>query len=269
MGKKFLLIGTDKRQKYLLENLKRRGHFAELLDDIDKAVVDRYDAILLPVTDSKYYYEKIKDRLNKQQYVFGCNLEKKNNMEIAAAEAEQSISHAKIIEYMGRKQTAVKNAAATAEGAIAEAIINSDVNICGSKSLVLGYGICGRQIADRLSALHSSVSVIESDKILCAEAEARGFSVVAVGIAAHLQKTGKKYKFIFNTIPQIVLDKKVLSMLSLDVTIIDIASKPGGVDYEYCKNHNIRAVHALGLPGKYSPETSAEILLNVIEKTML
>ncbi|MBO5459401.1 MAG: NAD-binding protein [Lachnospira sp.] len=253
MRKKFLLIGTDKRQKYLLELLQQRGHFAELSEDIDNAVIDRYDAILLPVTDSKYYYEKIKGRLNKQQYVFGCNLGE----------------NAKLIEYMGRKQAAVQNAAATAEGAIAEAIINSDVNICGSKSLVLGYGICGRQIADRLAALHSSVSVIESDKILCAEAEARGFTVVDSGISAHLQKMGKRYRFIINTIPEMVLDKRVLNMLRADITIIDIASKPGGVDYEYCKSHNIRAVHALGLPGKYSPETSAEILLNVIEKTML
>ena len=39
---------------------------------------------------------------------------------------------------------------------------------------------------------------------------------------------------------------------------------PGGTDFVYCKSKGIKAVHSLGLPGKYSPKTSGEILGNAI-----
>ncbi|OJT71237.1 dihydrofolate reductase, partial [Clostridioides difficile] len=50
--------------------------------------------------------------------------------------------------------------------------------------------------------------------------------------------------------------------VSQEVTIIDIASSPGGVDYSVVKEAGINATLCLGLPGKYSPKTSGEILVN-------
>lgn len=284
MKKIFLLIGTDKRQKYLKELLEQKGYFAEHYSDIEGVDISRYDVILLPVADSRHYYEKIKAALRENQYVFGCNFKPSHSTAVRAAEAapfealeaggrldtvEKFPVSERLIEYLSQEQTALQNAAATAEGAIAEAIINSDVNLCGSASLVLGYGRCGRQIADRLRGLHSTVSVAEQDEVLCAEAESCGFNIISESLAVHLQRNGKKYQFIFNTIPKAVLDENTLRALSRECVIIDIASKPGGVDYKYCEKHGIHAVHALGLPGKYAPKTSAKILFNVIEKAVL
>ena len=42
--------------------------------------------------------------------------------------------------------------------------------------------------------------------------------------------------------------------------ILDIATKPGGVDFSYCEKNNIKAKRCPGLPAKYSPKTSAEVL---------
>ncbi len=61
------------------------------------------------------------------------------------------------------------------------------------------------------------------------------------------------------------MTKERLEKVSQEVTIIDIASSPGGVDYSATKEVGINATLCLGLPGKYSPKTSGEILVNAIE----
>lgn len=265
MKKRFLLAGSDLRQYYLKEMLEQRGNFAELIEKPETADVGKYDAVLLPVSDSMQYYQQLCEKLRIGQYVFGCNLPHKQSGGIAAAEAAQG---AKLVEYMKQDNVAYKNAVATAEGAVAEAVIHSSVNLCAEKSLVLGYGRCGKVLADRLSRMYSIVTVAERKKEARAEAEALGFGTIGFPVLPHLQREGKQYAYVFNTVPSRVLNQRELSLFNRNVTIIDIASKPGGVDYDYCKKHQLNAVHALGLPGKYAPKASAAILLQVIEENM-
>lgn len=265
MKRRFLLTGNDLRQRYLKELLEQKGYMAELVQDIEKVDIGKYDAVLLPVSDSPGCYRLIKDKLKNHQYVFGCNLAEQQNREVTASQAGTG---AKVIEYMQRDSVAYKNAIATAEGAVAEAIIRSTINLCGSSSLVLGYGRCGKILADRLVQMYSVVTVMERKEELRAEAQGCGCRAVRFQIPAFLQREGRKYDFVFNTVPAMVLDSRCLKLLNRNVTIIDIASKPGGVDYEYCRVHQMNAVNALGLPGKYAPKTSAEILLEVIEEAM-
>ena len=72
-----------------------------------------------------------------------------------------------------------------------------------------------------------------------------------------------------NTVPALVLTAPQLSKVKGESIIIDIASKPGGVDFEYCRKKNISAKLCLGLPGKYAPMSAAGILMEVIIKTIL
>ena len=74
--------------------------------------------------------------------------------------------------------------------------------------------------------------------------------------------------FIFNTIPAMVLPKALLGYVRRDALILDMASAPGGVDYEACKELGISAALLPGLPGKYAPASSAEILAEKIERTL-
>ena len=46
--------------------------------------------------------------------------------------------------------------------------------------------------------------------------------------------------------------------------LIDLASKPGGVDFSAAKELGIHAVQALSLPGKTAPRAAAEIIKNTI-----
>ena len=65
---------------------------------------------------------------------------------------------------------------------------------------------------------------------------------------------------VFNTIPALVLPAALLQKMAPETLIIDLASAPGGVDFEAAERFRIRAVLALGLPGKVAPLTAGRIL---------
>ncbi len=125
---------------------------------------------------------------------------------------------------------------------------------------MLGYGKCGKVLADRLHGMKSRVSVYEQDAVSRAEADTCGFFVIED------LSDMEQYSYIFNTIPKKLLREDELKKVQEDVVIIDIATG-GGVDYDYCKKHGINARLCPGLPGKYAPQTSAEILAEYIMKT--
>lgn len=160
---------------------------------------------------------------------------------------------------------AIKNAIATAEGTIMEAIKCSDRNLHKSNCLVLGYGRCGKVLAAKLKGLDADVTIAARSEDDLAYAQSAGFSTV---LLKDMKVILPSFHFIFNTVPSLVLDKECLKKVSPDVTIIDIASSPGGVDFEYALNHGINAKLCLGLPGKVAPRTSADILVTEIEALM-
>ncbi|WP_312815427.1 dipicolinate synthase subunit DpsA [Sedimentibacter sp.] len=165
------------------------------------------------------------------------------------------------LDLMKVEEIAMFNAIATAEGAIAEAVTKSLGNLHGSKGLVLGYGKTGKVIASKLKALNVDVTVGARSKFALAEAFVNGCDILELD---ELRSKISEFDYIFNTIPFIVLTKELLSTLSPKITIIDIASLPGGIDYEAAKELNINAYLCLGVPGKYAPLASAEILFNEI-----
>ena len=83
----------------------------------------------------------------------------------------------------------------------------------------------------------------------------------AVNTAA-LEGIGK-YDFIFNTIPSMIFGEKTLEKTAGGV-VIDLASKPGGVDLEACKRLGINGFAALSLPGRTAPQTAAGIIKETI-----
>lgn len=164
-------------------------------------------------------------------------------------------------DFMKMEPVSIKNAIATAEGTIVEAIKQSTINLHGSSCLVLGYGRCAKILADKLKGFQSNVTICARSDEALAYADALGFHTLQL---SKLSESIKEYSFIFNTIPSMVLDEILIKQLNKEVILIDIASKPGGTDFEACKKYGIRASLCLGLPGKYAPETSADILINVI-----
>lgn len=238
----------DARQQYLARMLIDEGFQVTLCEESCQEI-GKYELVLLPVMAARLDLKQISRQLRPGQRVFGGNFPEF----FQDACMEKSVS---CYDYMEEETIAIKNASAAAEGAIAEAIQFSDDTLYGSKGLVIGYGRCGKVLADRMRGMKCEVTVLEQEAAKRAEAEVCGYQ----SIQNPKEIAKGEYRFIFNTVPAMMLEKAELMGLPAGIVIIDIASGRGGVDYDYCKRHGIRAKLCPGLPGKYAPKTSAKIL---------
>lgn len=110
---------------------------------------------------------------------------------------------------------------------IFHAIQISKYTLHQSNCLVIGFGKCGEILADRLYGLKADVTVSTRDGRHKAKARSYGYDVPEV-------IPYETFAFLFNTAPAKVITPSVIDRLSPDTVIIDIASHPGGVDYNYC-----------------------------------
>ena len=149
----------------------------------------------------------------------------------------------------------------TAEGAIQLAMEELPITLHGARVLVIGYGRLGRVLADRLAGLKARVSVAARGYADLAWAENCGYGVEHPG-----QWEGWLcgYDLVVNTVPVRVLDAERLADLRPGCLVIDLASKPGGVDFEAAVRQGVRAIWALSLPGKVAPVTSGKIIRDTI-----
>ncbi|MDE7415540.1 MAG: dipicolinate synthase [Lachnospiraceae bacterium] len=164
-------------------------------------------------------------------------------------------------DFMLDEPITLYNAVSTAEGAILEALLHKNTNLHMSKTLVLGYGRCGKVIADRLNGLHACVTVCSNDANELALACALGFETM------HLSNLWRKiccYEYIFNTIPARVLNRRCLEKVASNAIIIDIASNKTGADYEIAEKLGVNIRFCPGLPGKYAGESCAKYLTDYV-----
>lgn len=167
------------------------------------------------------------------------------------------------------KTFVTNNAKITAEGAVFNAMHSSKITISGSKCLVIGYGNCGKKICSLLKCMKACIYVVENDM------KSKSFHTQDLCLRSKCHnalfyenindiKSIHKFDFIFNTAPSKVLTHNILEKLSKNTTIIDIASAPGGTDFDYCKKHGITAKLCPGIPGTYAPKSAAHIIFNEI-----
>ena len=164
-------------------------------------------------------------------------------------------------DFMEIESVSIANAIATAEGTLAEAIVRSPINLHKNECLVLGFGRCAKILADKLKGIGAKVSIGARNEEALSYADAYGYENIPL---SELSKHLHRFPFIFNTIPAMVLDSALISYVRKDAVIIDISSKPGGVNFDYCDQLGINASLCLGLPGIYSPKTSASILVTAL-----
>lgn len=274
--KKILVMGGDQRLLFLADILKdvfhQVGTFAlegaqhlpgiARFDSLENAMRGA-DIIVAPVPFSKdgihlltkenttILLSDFNENLKENTILFGGNI---SNLVLEAAKQKNAICY----DFMKMENIAVENAVTTAEGAIAEAITLSTQNVNQENCLILGYGRCAKAIAHRLQGLNAKVTIAARKETAREDAIAQGYYAISM---EDLQVNIAKEQFIFNTIPSMVLNAEMIAKVSADAIIIDIASAPGGTDFDACNRMGIKAKLSLGIPGRYSPKTSANILL--------
>lgn len=269
--KTFGVLGGDKRNYYLAKALKDDGYKVRLwgfdkLGTMDCEIASALDSdiIILPVipfsedenvvspySNSNLNLKEYEDALKDKIIFTGV----KEKFLSAFPDMENRVSS-----YSDREEFAVKNAVPTAEGAIEQALMHSDITINGSKVLVCGYGRIGKVLSEMLRGMGADVTVSARKQSDLAWIKLNGFAGIKTGDFTEINT----YNFIFNTIPSLILREDVLRELSKDTLIIDLASYPGGVDFACAEKCGIKAIHALSLPGKIAPKSAGEIIESTI-----
>ena len=69
---------------------------------------------------------------------------------------------------------------------------------------------------------------------------------------------------IYNTVPAVNTGSTRTKYANPELLIIDLATQPGGTDFEAANALGIKAILAPGLPGKVAPVFAGRILADVI-----
>lgn len=207
-----------------------------------------------PYCDDKLTIKRFVEHINPLSLVFGGRI----SPELSEELSKKGIKHK---DYMKRDELAIKNAIPTAEGAIAIAMNETSITIHNSKCLVLGYGKVGKILAKSLSALGAKTYVTARKYADLALIEGHGYIPMSLNEAKNKLN---KFDIIFNTVPALILDSNELENVSSDTVIIDLASKPGGVDFDKAKELGLKVVWALSLPGQVAPVTAGIIIKDTI-----
>jgi dipicolinate synthase subunit A len=278
MGLKYTILGGDKRSLEL-GNLLMKDGMDVCIYGFDRLQEHEYESVNLneaieyadvivcplpfstdnlnvnaPFSSEVIQIEKVFNLISEKQMIIGGKFSAEN-------EKILKIKNFKSADYFKREEMQVLNAIPTAEGAIQIAMEETPFTIHSSNVVVLGYGRIGKSLAKMLHGIGANVHVA-----------ARSYSDLAwiknYGYIPIHQNELKTYlprmNVVFNTIPQMILNKELLKSIDSNCLVIDLASKPGGVDLEAAKELEIRAISALGLPGKAAPVTAAMVIKDTI-----
>ncbi len=272
------VIGGDLRQLYCARSLLDDGYdvcisgFDRCSDHMGlentgiRNAVENSDALMLPLpvskdgaaiyspfSDSDAQAAAVFEMIRADQPVF-CGLE--------GALPESFFSGKRCFFYGRREDFAAANAVPTAEGALSIAVSNSPVTINSSECLVAGFGRIGRVLSVYLRGMGADVTVSTRKSHDLELIRAWGMKAVSTNAISG------SYDFVFNTIPEMIFDRKLLSRCCRRALVIDLASAPGGADKKAAEQLGIPLIHALSLPGKTAPETAGRIIKNSIYRIM-
>ena len=163
-----------------------------------------------------------------------------------------------LTDWLRREDFALRNAALTAEGALA-LLLQGDGALRGSRVLIGGFGRIGRFLAAALRGLGAEVTVAARSPADRALAELSGcrairFSDTAVPAA---------WTAVVNTVPAAVFGLAELAAFG-DARLLELASPPYGFDLAAAEELGKRVEVCGGLPGKHAPEAAAAALRDTL-----
>ncbi|MBR1654178.1 MAG: dipicolinate synthase subunit DpsA [Clostridia bacterium] len=171
-----------------------------------------------------------------------------------------------IIDILKSEELTIMNAIPTAEGAIQIAMEKSKITLHNSKCLVLGFGRIGKILSKMLIGIGANVYCEARKTKDIAWIKSYGYNAIDI---KELGNYLNKFDFIFNTIPHLILNEDKLNLIKKECLLIDLASKPGGIDFEKAKELNLQVEWALALPGKVAPKTAAVYIYNILDETFI
>lgn len=265
-----VIVGGDKRQKYLKSYLEAQGcevcsyGLFDWDDDTEKLKsAIRSDSVIvlplpatrndktinMPFSKKETSIERLISFLGKENLVFGGII--KGELLSRLRETEIPFADYYDTEFIE------KNAVLTAFGTLKILLEHIDFALPLGKFAVTGYGRVARECASVLNSLSCNVTVFARNPSQREDASIKGCETQTL---SQLSECADSFDIIINTIPAKIIGTDTLSKMRKDCKIIELASAPYGVDFDEARKFGIDVVKAFGLPGKYTPKTAGEII---------
>jgi dipicolinate synthase subunit A len=285
-GIRLAVIGGDDREIYLIPELQKQGAYIvgvgfenaspipgmTLASSLQDAV-SQVDMLLFPMfgTDDRGV---VKAKYSEQPIILNKDVLQAIPVHVPlligwARPALKSAAEKlgiQLVETITLNEITILNSIPSAEGAIQMAMESTTITIHGSESMVLGLGRCGWTLARMLQGIGAHVTGVARKPSDLARAVEMGFHAVHF---ADLEDEISRAEIIFNTVPHHILDRGMLEKVARDAVIVDLASIPGGTDFEYASMLGIKALLAPGLPGIVAPKTAGRILAQIYPQLIL
>lgn len=260
----FLVVGGDCRQNFLAGRLSKTSCEVYTLGVSDEHTVGSAsrlesisqlnispDVVVLPLTASEdgvnisAPFAKENITLASVANACGKNTLLTGGRLTAAAKAVFEDKNIPTADYFNREELIIKNCIPTAEGALLLAMENTAFTISQSNVMVLGFGRVAKATARIFASLGAKVHIAARKPSDLALAQTLGYGSCAL---SQLCETVGHFDIIINTIPALVLTEEILKNADKNVLIIDLASKPGGVDLSAAASLKLKVIWALSLP---------------------
>lgn len=256
MNNIFAIVGGDKRHILLAEKLKIKGKVE--IYGLDKK---------LPSTNS------LANVIGNSNIIISAIPFTRDNIHINTPLSNEKIQIKRFNEltkdklvltgtdFLENEEYNIFNAELTTEAIIGILINELHIRIMNSSVLILGYGRIGRILLKYLKKLYSNVYCTYNNE------KEKAWIKVNKGIPIEFNKIQNflniRFDCIINTIPDVILKEAELKLIK-DTIILDIASEKCLNNNRILEINNIQYFQKLGLPGKYFPYISADIMENII-----
>jgi dipicolinate synthase subunit A len=261
----FVIIGGDRRSFYAAKRLEEYGFETKLFglekeETYNPLKKIQADAVLLPIPFTRDGIHVFAPESPKEILISDVLASVSENSLIFAGNVK-NITDGRILDYGKRDEFAILNAVPTAEGALLLALQNEKRTVFGMRVAVIGYGRVAFATAKLFRAVGADVTVFARKSQARTEAHMMGYTAKPL---AELPMCAESYDLLINTVPARILDREILSKISKDSRIIELASVPFGLDFEEAKDLGVHAELASGIPGRFFPETAGYAVADTV-----
>ena len=275
-NRNIIIVGGDKRQKYLKEYLENEGFGVSSYglfdwdDDTDKlkSTIDENAVIILPLpatrngktinmpfSKKEITVDRLLSFLGKDNLVFGGIIKG----ELLSRLRETNIP---FVDYYD-ESFIEKNAVLTAFGTLKIILEHIDFALPMGEYAVTGYGRVAKETVNLLSSLSCNVTVFARNPSQREDANIKGSKAYPI---TSLSSLANRFDIIINTVPYGIITEDIAKNINEKCKVIELASAPYGMDFEIMRKNGVDVIKAFGLPGKYTPKTAGEIIGKKIQE---
>lgn len=270
MQKTILVLGGDKRFKYLSALLCEHYRVLSVNEEHDELFIRRYmreaDIIVLPIPIT-FDGITLNAPFIEQKIMLGAIVSNllPDQLLLTGGALPEGLGSVvcKTRNYTKSESFLLGNAELTAEGLLKIVIEELPMSLKNSNIAITGYGRVGRATAKLLKKVGCGITVF--DRNPCSRDSAEKDGLIPADFTDFI-RLGHKFDCVINTVPTEVIGEDEMESLKKTCLLCEAASAPYGFDFKSADKHNLKHMIAGSLPGKTSPVTAAQIIYESVLK---